>query len=482
MKKTILLLVLLFSAVGADAKVKLPALVGDNMVLQQRSTVNLWGWAEPGKTVSVTTSWNGETYRARSLADSTWNLSVQTTGAGGPYEIRIDDGEAVVLKNVMLGEVWVCSGQSNMEMKLSGYIGQPVAGANEAVAHAGKYPDLRLFTVRKRGSTTPLDDVEGTWQISTPASAVDFSAVAFFFGRNLNEILDIPVGLICTAWGGSYIEAWMTDASREGIRISPGGIGATDLYNGMIHPLLNYGIAGWTWYQGESNRVYPLDYAAMMTRMVNLWREKWGRGELPFYYVQIAPHIYSDGADGVSTALVRDQQALAMQRIPNSGMAVTMDIGEPTNIHPTEKRLVGERLSYWALSETYGVEGLAFRAPEYQSMKINEDHSVTVQFGYPEEASRGRFAFDNGLMPWDVEFDGFELAGEDRVFHPAKAKVDRTGRRNSVTVRSAEVPQPVAVRYGWKNYTVGTLFSTMGLPVSSFRSDDWEVPADYSGK
>jgi sialate O-acetylesterase len=336
--------------------------------------------------------------------------------------------------------------------------------------------------VRKKGSVVPLDDVEGAWQVGSPASAVRFSATAYFFGRNLHELLDVPVGLICTAWGGSYIEAWMTHESREGARTSPGGIGAADLYNGMIHPLLNYGIAGWTWYQGESNRIYPTEYAEMMSRMVALWRRGWGRGELPFYFVQIAPYIYADGADGVSTALVRDQQALAMQRIPNSGMAVTMDIGDPTNIHPAEKRAVGERLSDWALSETYGVEGLAFRAPEYQSMKINEDNSVTVQFGYPEEAARGRFAFDNGLMPWDAEFDGFELAGEDKVFHPAKAKVDRTGRRNSVSVRSEQVPRPVAVRYCWKNYAVGTLFSTMGLPVPSFRTDDWEVVEDYSRK
>ena len=481
MKRITAIIVLLFMVFTAEAKVKLPALVGDNMVLQRNSKVNIWGWADPGKNISITTSWNGKSYTTQSRNDGTWKTEVETTEAGGPYEIRIGDGETVVLQNIMLGEVWVCSGQSNMEMKLKGYIGQPVNGANEAVAHAGKYPNLHLFTVKKKRSETPLDDVQGEWMASSPLSAVDFSAVGFYFGRQLNEILDVPMGMICSAWSGSYIEAWITEELQENFKTPPGAhTFPAELYNGMIHPLLNYGIAGWLWYQGESNRIYPTDYAELMGRMVGLWREKWGRGELPFYYTQIAPYIYSDGTDGASTPLVRDQQVIAMRQIQNTGMAVTMDIGDPVNIHPAEKRIVGERLSYWALSETYGFKGIAFRAPEYQSMEVNADSTVTVRFGYPEEQSQGRLPFDNGLAPWDIEFDGFELAGVDQVFYPAKAKVDKTGRRNSVTVRSEQVPSPVAVRYCWKNYTTGTLFSTMGLPVSSFRTDNWEIRTDYS--
>ena len=480
MKKILAITVLFLSVVTLEARVKLPALVGDNMVLQRNSEVNLWGWADAGKTVTVRTGWNNASYTARTASDGTWKAVVRTGEAGGPYEVRISDGEEIVLHNILLGEVWVCSGQSNMEMKLSGYIGQPVAGANEAVAHAGRYPDLRLFTVKKKRSTDARDDVEGSWQISSPAAAVDFSAVGFFFGRNINEILNVPVGMICSAWSGSYIEAWMTADLFEEFRRPPGGyVYPEELYNAMIHPLLNYGIAGWLWYQGESNRIYPIDYAELQTRMIGLWRERWGRGDLPFYYTQIAPYVYSDGTNGISTPLVRDQQTLAMQ-VPNTGMAVTMDIGDPVNIHPADKKTVGERLSYWALSETYGLKGIAYRAPEYQSMEIAPDGTVTVKFGYPEEAEQGRLPFDNGLAPWDVEFDGFEMAGKDRIFYPVRARVDKSGRRNTVTLWSEQVRQPVAVRYCWKNYTVGTLFSTMGLPVSSFRTDDWEEQNDFS--
>ena len=480
MKKFIAIIVLFFSAATLTARVKLPALVGDHMVLQQNSDVHVWGWAGSGRIVTVTTSWDGKTYTSRADINGHWKVSVKTAGAGGPYEVKVDDGDPVILRDVMLGEVWVCSGQSNMEMKLNGYIGQPVTGANETVARAGRYPGLRLFTVKKKRSETPLEDVEGSWQVSSPLSAGDFSAVGFHFGRQLNEILDVPVGMICSAWSGSYIEAWMTDGTRPGFKTPPGQhTFPQELYYGMIHPLLDYGIAGWLWYQGESNRIYPADYAALMSRMVGLWREKWERGDLPFYYVQIAPYIYNDGADGVSTAIVRDQQTEALHTIPNTGMAVTLDIGDPYNIHPADKQTVGERLSYWALSETYGLKGIAYRAPEYRSMEVLSDGKVAVRFGYPEEEQQGRLPFDNGLAPWHIEFDGFELAGADKVFHPAKATVDKAGRRNSVIVWSEQVSRPVAVRYCWKNYTTGTLFSTMGLPVSSFRSDNWDVPAEF---
>ncbi|MCD8186922.1 MAG: sialate O-acetylesterase, partial [Rikenellaceae bacterium] len=417
---------------------------------------------------------------ARTDAEGNWKVLVATTEAGGPYEIRISDGEEILLHNILLGEVWVCSGQSNMEMPLKGFIGQPVDRALSTVAHAGADPGLRLFTVKKTRSPEPLDDVEGAWAVSSPQSALNFSAAAYFFGQNLHRILEVPVGLIVSAWSGSYIEAWMPRQLREELRTPPGNIFSQELYNAMIHPLLPYGIAGWIWYQGESNRIYPTDYARLMERMIGWWREQWGRGELPFYYVQIAPYLYDDGADGVSIALVRDQQSLVQRTVPQTGMVVTMDLGDPLNIHPVQKKQVGERLSYWSLARTYGIQGLPYRAPEYESMEVREDGTVTVKFGFPEEEAQGRLPFDNGLAPWDIQVDGFEIAGPDRVFYPARARVDKTGRRNSVTLSSEQVDRPVAVRYAWKNSVQATLFSTMGLPVSPFRTDDWEVRTDYS--
>lgn len=473
MKKTAAIIVLHFLFTTLGAQVKLPALVGDNMVLQRNSTVRIWGWAEPGKEVSVTTSWNNETYHAKAQADSTWKVLVSTADAGGPYQVTVSDGDPVVLQNILLGEVWVCSGQSNMEMPLKGFIGQRVAGANETVARAGKYPDIRLFTVKRKRSEVPMDDCTGSWKVSAPEAALNFSAVAYHFGRNLNEILDVPVGLISTSWGGTYIEAWMDDENLKGFNppeTEAKYLMSTLLYNGMIMPVIPYGIAGWIWYQGESNRQNPTDYAELMSRMIGLWRNRWNRGDLPFYFVQIAPYVYSDGAEGASTALVRDQQREVLNSVPNTGMAVTMDIGDPVNIHPAEKKTVGDRLAYWALSETYGLKGIAYRSPEFNSMEVKEDGKVTVRFDYADVS---------GLSPWDVEFDGFELAGADRKYYPAKAVVDKTGKRNSVTVWSDEVSDPVAVRYCWGNYVVGGLFNTLGLPATSFRTDDWEVETRY---
>jgi sialate O-acetylesterase len=469
MKRWIVLLALLSGVFSAGAAVRLPALVGDNMVLQRNSRVNVWGWASPGARVEVTTSWNDNTYPVVAAADGTWKVGVTTPQAGGPYRVTVSDGEPVVLNNVMIGEVWVASGQSNMEMLMKGFAGQPVTGANEAIARAGSYPSLRLFTVKRAQSDTPAEDCSGQWLTCTPGTAANFSAVAWFFGRELNEVLDVPVGIISTSWSGSFIEAWMDAESLRGFETpSPRGVSQTRIYNAMILPVVNYGIAGFIWYQGESNRVIPGDYAALMNRMVTLWRTKWGRGELPFYFVQIAPFIYADGAEGLSIPLVREQQTRALHQIPNTGMAVTLDAGNPTNIHPENKLLVARRLAYWALADTYGLEGISFRSPEYRSMSV-ESGAVTVQFDFAE----------NGLSPWNTALPGFELAGADRVFHPAEARVATGGQHNTVVVRSAQVPDPVAVRYCFRNYQPGALYDNQGIPVAPFRSDDWPTPERF---
>ena len=469
MKRMWLLFAWLLVFTTTEAAVKLPALVGDNMVLQRNTEVKVWGTAAPEAKISASTSWNGRTYQTTADKSGNWTTLVSTPDAGGPYEITVSDGEPTVLKNVLIGEVWVCSGQSNMEMTLRGFPGQRVEGSNEAVAHAGKLKNLRLFTVKRAKSDTPRTDCTGAWKVCSPASAVDFSAVAFFFGRNLAEILEIPIGLISTSWSGSYIEAWMDAETLQGFKAPQDKfVSQTQMFNAMILPLVNYGIRGFIWYQGESNRVNYWDYPELMKRMVALWRDRWGGTpeQLPFYFVQIAPYVYPDGPTGPSSASLREQQLRAMREIPNTGMAVTLDVGDSTNIHPIDKQIVGERLSYWALGDTYGIEGISYRSPEYKSMSVEGDR-VTVTFEY---ADRG------GLWPWDREVEGFELAGPDKVFHPAEATVSKQGKRNAVVVRSDRVKNPVAVRYCFKNYTVGDLYNTMGLPVSSFRSDDWTEP------
>lgn len=485
MKRITLLSVIVLLALSAHAQLRLPALVGDGMVLQRGTTVNIWGWAAAGKTISVTPSWSGATATATADATGRWKVAVPTTATATatataatpatPWEIHITGDGEVTLKDVLLGEVWVCSGQSNMAVTLRGGFSEPVTGANEAVLRSNLYPGIRMFTVGRTRGTTPADDCTGEWRHSTPSNVYGFSAVATFFGRTLSDALGgIPIGLIDASWGGTFIEAWMDADSQRGLTpsavVTPTSMN-TELYNGMIAPLTPYTIAGWTWYQGENNQVNPLNYASLMQRMVSLWRTSWGLGDLPFYYVQIAPYVYADAPrDGVSVAELRDQQVRAMSLIPNSGMSPSLDLGDLVTVHNPNKRQTGERLALWALANTYGIEGLVFRAPEYRSMEVRADGRVLVTFDHAP----------SGLVPCDVELAGFELAGADRVFHPARA-IQRFGRRNPLEVWSEAVPEPVAVRYGWRNYTTATLFSSSGhLPVNSFRSDTWEI--DYPNK
>ena len=263
MKRFFLAAVVLLLAVQAEAEVKLPALLGSNMVLQRNTEVNFWGEASPRSRVLLTASWDGRTYDAKADAEGRWAMKIATGEAGGPYTVTVSDGKEVVLDNVMLGEVWVCSGQSNMEMPVSGFMFQPVEGAVDAIADAGMYPGIRMFTVPRVSSKTPLDDCDAAWQTATPASVGQFSAVGYFFGRMLYKALGIPVGLITSNWGGSTIEAWMTvDAidATPGIDHAVAKSGTYDnsipqrLYNGMILPVCRYTAKGFVWYQGESNR------------------------------------------------------------------------------------------------------------------------------------------------------------------------------------------------------------------------------------
>ena len=467
MRRIILSFIICHLSFSVSAEVKLPAFFADNMVLQQQTECNLWGWADKGKTVTVTTSWDGKAYRVKAARDGRFEVKVQTPAAGGPYDITFSDGQTCTLSNVLIGEVWICSGQSNMEMQMKGFKQQPVEGTTEELLRC-RDQQLRLFTVKRHVSLTPEDDVTGHWDEAVSASVRDFSATAYYFGRALRQTLDVPIGLIVTAWGGSACEAWMkadwlrafpkvqqtiTDEDvKELQQRCP-----TALYNGQLHPLIGYTMRGVIWYQGEDNVPRYDYYAPLLKTMVEGWRTDWQQGDFPFYYCQIAPYDYSL-IQWSGSQLLREQQQKAETMIPNARMAVLMDAGLEYGIHPRKKRQAGERLAILALSNTYGVKGL----PEFAVYKEVTFQNDTAVIAF--DRSKEWVYFQNGPTS-----PNFEVAGSDRVFHPATAV---WVSRNRVYVKSDAVKQPVAVRYAFHDWADGDLMHD-GLPVSSFRTDDW---------
>jgi sialate O-acetylesterase len=436
------------------------------MVLQQQTDAAIWGTASAVSTVRITTSWNGKSYSARAGADGKWKTKVATPSAGGPYEITISDGTALKLKNVLIGEVWVCSGQSNMEMPMKGYYNQPINGSNEAIATSTN-PSIRLFTVKKATSLTALENFEGNWSNCQPENVSSFSATAYFFGLMLHKALGVPVGLINTSWGGTRIEPWISEAGITKFdflklpdKNQQGTLSQqtpTVLYNAMINPMAGYAIRGAIWYQGESNRNEPDKYEKLLPAMVDNWRSMWGIGEFPFYYVQIAPFDY--GPAGLNSAYLREAQLKASTAIPNIGMACIMDVGEKDNIHPAAKKEGGDRLAFLALANTYGLKGFAASGPVLKEMTVT-GQLVKLTFNNAV----------NGLTSFGKPLSCFEIAGATKRFYPATAFI--TG--NSITLFCPQVAEPVAVRYAFKDFIVGDLFNTEGIPASSFRTDTWE--------
>ncbi|NDV81775.1 sialate O-acetylesterase [Bacteroides sp. 51] len=469
-------LFLFLSPLGA--KVKPASVLGDNMVLQQQTDVKLWGEAEKDRAITVKTSWDGKTYKSRTDNTGRWLLTVSTPAAGGPYEITISDGEALTLKNILIGEVWFCSGQSNMEMPMRGFDRQPMQGGNDVIAKAKAKTPIRMFIMDSKDgrwvrqfSKTPQTDCIGEWYENSPEHVAETSAVAHYFASYLQEVLEVPVGLIISSWGGSKVEAWM---SREAIspftnidlsildndaEVKNPTATPCVLYNAKINPLTNFAIKGFLWYQGESNRDNADQYASLMPAFVKDLRNRWNVGDFPFYFVQIAPFNY-EGADKTSAARLREVQTQNMKDIPNSGMVTTMDVGHPVFIHPVDKKTVGDRLAYWALGHTYGLKGFAYAPPIYKSME-KVDGKIYINF---DHAPRG-------LCPMWTSLEGFEIAGEDRVFYPAFAEIETKSCR--LAVSSDKVPEPVAVRYAYKNYIEPSIFSIQGIPVAPFRTDNW---------
>jgi sialate O-acetylesterase len=449
-----------------QAEIKMPAIFGDHMVLQQQTEASLWGKAIPGKTVNVSTSWNRMSYSARTDANGNWKVRVRTPGAGGPYSISLSDGHSLLLKDVMIGEVWICSGQSNMEMKMKGYRNQPVTGSNEAIATSAN-PAIRLFTAEHKTSLVPLDDFTGKWMECLPENVAEFSATAWFFGQMIHRVLGVPVGLVVSSWGGTRIEPWMSEAGLKEFdfvtlpdKNQTGTFSQqlpTVLYNGMIRPMVGFALRGALWYQGEANRNEPDKYQKLMPGLVKNWRTEWGIGDFPFYYVQIAPYDY--GTTGINSAFLREAQLKAAAALSGMGMACIMDTGEKSCIHPANKKAAGERLAFLALANTYGKKGFEFSGPVLKEMTV--------------EGSMVRLTFDhssNGLTTFGKDLVNFKVAGEDKRFFPATALITSAG----ISLSSPAVLKPVAVRYAFDDFVVGELFNTEGLPASSFRTDSWE--------
>ena len=445
----------------------MPSFFSDNMVLQQQSSISIWGIASKKTWIKIVTSWNKKEYTTQSDDNGQWKSTILTDKAGGPYQISISDGEEYAISNVMLGEVWFCSGQSNMEMPMRGFKNQPVLHSNEMLLDADDN-NLRLFQSEKNASVTPQNDVKGNWKISDAENAKEFSAVAFMYGLMLQKKLNVPVGIIVSCWGGTKIQSWMSKSSlvNAGYDVNFQSIDTayekhkqpTTLFNAMIAPFVGYGIKGYLWYQGESNRHEPSVYAKLFPEMVADWRKAWNAAHsLPFYYVQIAPYGGKDSTR--SNRAIREVQLKSMKTIPNCGMVVTMDIGDETYIHFPDKKTVSDRLLYLALAKTYGYKGISYSGPLYKSMRTVND-KINISFDYAE----------NGLSSFGKELINFQIAGNDRVFYPAKASIEED---KTINVWSNDVKNPVAVRYAYKEYAKGDLYNTAGLPASSFRTDDW---------
>ncbi len=642
MRKSLIFVFLLCSlcALSATANIKLPAVISDGMVLQRHATVPIWGEADPHTRISVQGSWMSKAVGVRSDEQGNWQVKVKTPGAGGPFSIVIRGRETVTVQNVWIGEVWVCSGQSNMEMPVQGWPGAPIRHSEEAI-QAAHFPNIHFFTVQKKIAVQPQADCKGAWEACSPETVKAFSATAYFFGKALYQKLKVPIGLIHSSWGGTVAEAW---TSRDGLRplggfddelqrltsmapriaaikaedkrnqqlwkkqmqdvntafagkdfndgdwekmtlpanweaaghpgldgivwfrkevdipagwagkdlridlgpiddeditwfngVKVGGIQRegfwskarsyvvpgrlvnsgsnviavrvtdlrggggiygeeklmrlypvgrqaergislsgkwkykvavvkpksllsnnpntpTVLYNGMIAPIVPYGIRGVIWYQGEANVGRAAQYAQLFPAMIKDWRNHWKEGDFPFFYVQIAPYPY--GGDGTKSAALREAQRLSLQ-VPRTGMVVTLDIGDTTNIHPANKAEVGRRLSLWALAKVYEKENISFSGPLYKRMEV-KGNKVIVSFRHA----------DKGLEAKGGELTYFEVAGADGRFLPAEAAI----RGNKVVVYSDKIAHPKAVRYAWKDTAVPHLFNKAGLPASTFTS------------
>lgn len=464
MKKIVSLFVFSFLFVASHATIRLPAVISSGMVLQQHSRATLWGWGDPGEKLMVTTSWNNAIDSLTVSSDGIWKMKVATPGAGGPYTITLKGWNTVVLDNILVGEVWFCSGQSNMEW----------SGHNNDQRSIDIWPkainqNIRFFHVPRTTSPYPQDNCDASWQPCGPESVKWFSIVGFLFGNKLQHELNVPIGLIESAWGGTPVETFtpapviesdpiMKEAAAK-LPVTPWGPSKPGMiYNGMIAPVTNFEIAGAIWYQGEANVGISASYNRTLTSMITAWHTAWQKN-FPFYLVQIAPYKYGGKYEG---ALLMEQQAKTASSFPNTGMVVITDLVDNINdIHPKNKYDVALRLANLALAKTYQKTIAGYISPSYKSMEIAKN-KIILSF---DNAATG-FMTKGNEKPTE-----FYIAGDDKVFQPADVKIEK----DKIIVSSKLVPNPVAVRFGFSNTAMSNLFSKEGLPVTPFRTDSWDV-------
>ena len=496
----VLCLTSILGIVSLSAKVSTPSIFGDHMVLQRNHDNPVWGWADAGEKVTV--SIGGQAHTTKADRDGDWSVTLDPLPAGGPHRLTIKGKNTINYDDVLVGEVWICSGQSNMAWPVqNSYDGDLVAlTAN----HAG----IRLISVPQVGTQEPQKDFNAEWAHAAPDTVKDFSAVGYRFGLQLHQALGVPVGLIDNAWGGSAAEAWIRrDVLRKDKRYSEllgrwketeatydhakavadyeakiakwekdgkqgtrpraprnplvGQHRPANIYNGVLKPTIGYGIKGAIWYQGEANAGRAYQYRHLFPLMIQHWRDEWGQGDFPFYYVQLA-----DFRDRVSEPQeadwpeLREAQTMTMDKLRHTGQAVIIDVGEGRDIHPRDKHTVANRLARWALARDYGID-VPHRSPRYKSMKVN-DSKITVDFDHV--GASGLYTFDTR------EPVGFSIAGKDQKFFWASARIVD---KDTIEVWSDSVENPVAVRYAWANNPDCNVFSREGLPATPFRTDDW---------
>lgn len=502
------LVVLGILAATAAADVRLPALFTDHMVLQQGQKNRVWGWAEPGEAVTVAIG--QQQHKTATGKDGKWLVTLEALEVGGPHTLTVSGKNKLDVQDVLIGEVWICSGQSNMAMAVNS------SKDAELETRTANFPRIRLISVPQVGTQEPQDDFKGQWEVCSPQTVAGFSAVGYFFGRQLHQTLDVPIGLIDNAWGGSAAEAWVRlDRLEADARYQPllarwaetvrtydpekaaanyeqqlakwqeavktaraegkplpqrprapqnplvGNHRPANIHNGVLKPTIGYGIRGAIWYQGESNAPRAYQYRELFPLMIQGWREEWGQGDFPFYWVQLAD-FKAEKADPAESdwAELREAQTMTMDKLPNSGQAVIIDAGEANDIHPKDKQTVGKRLARWALARDYGLTGLAHHSPQLKGLEIKDGKAI-VTFDH----------VGGGLKSVDVnELRGFAIAGSDKKFVWAKAEL--LGK-DQIAVSAQGIAEPVAVRYAWADNPVCNVYSAEGLPLTPFRTDDW---------
>ena len=459
---------------GMQAKVRLPHIIGDDMILQQDSKARLWGWDTPGKTIKVNVSWSKESYSAKTDSKGIWIVGVKTPKASyTPLSITFNDGDKTTINNVLSGEVWVCAGQSNMEMPVKGFGNCPVEGYNKAVMNANEYKGIHYVKIPSVMSTQPLDDAQCEWKVIGPQTVGEASATGYFFAQAINKTLNIPVGLVMANKGGTRVESWLDcDYLKKNTTESLDSMAMMKKFpydylrpllwgNGTFSPILKYTVKGIIFYQGCSNVGDPAgQYTKRLNDLVSQWRRDFKLGDIPFYFVQIAPYFNSD-VNGDWGPRLREQQFNASKIIPNSGIVCTDDLVYPyesQQIHPSQKQQVGERLALQALNNTYGMKDIWCESAEFKDMKISNDTCyINLKNDY------------NGISRYE-DIHGFEVAGADKVFHKANASYYWT---KGLIVTSPEVKTPVAVRYAFRNWGYGNVKNAALLPLFPFRTDNW---------